>query len=163
MDGFLKVSGRHGTPGNTLSESSPSHSLRMFLCAFPPHILNLDVNSRPLGWPRPISRLSFWCTQFSHNSSANLPSQWDISSGPLWGGTQLRSGLTSYHVCPTGTDLARTPAALGAMNHHFIFLGHMWVKLSDVNHTLPASVCSRRASGCHSALATPSPYTQYLV
>lgn len=139
--------------GETQDHHLPTLSERFLV--FSPHILNLHVNGRSLGWPSPISGLSLRRSQFS----ANLTSQWDISSGPLWGEAQIHPGLTSHHVCPTGADLARTQASLEAMNHRFIFLGHMWVKLFDVNHTLPASVCNRRVLGCHWPLAAPSPYT----
>lgn len=76
---------------------------------------------------------------------------------------QICSSLTSHHVSPTGSDLARTQAALGVMNHRFIFLGHMWVKLFDVNHALTAPACSRRVIACHSPLAALSPCTVVLL
>lgn len=138
----------------------PSHSPRIFLCVFPPpHILNLNVNVISLRCPFLLPAFPLMHTLLSQLSATShlretfLLDPWEESSD-----------LFQAHISPTGSDLARTWAALGVMNHRFIFLGHMWVKLFDVNHTLTVSICNRRVIGCHSSpLAAPSPCTVLLL
>lgn len=75
------------------------------------------------------------CSQlFSHTLQREIP------SGPLVRRVQICCLPISPHISPTGSNLGRTRAALGVMNHHSIFLGHMRVKLLDINHARAAPV-----------------------
>lgn len=132
-------------------------------------------------WPHPLLKLNARspaqpatppCTQAPpqmHTFRSQLSStlrlgEREIPSGPLVWRVQICSLPRSHHVCPTGSDLARTRAALGVMNHHFIFLSHMWVKLFDINHSPAAPVWNRRAicpppvAGCSLCLYPEWPF-----
>lgn len=66
----------------------------------------------------------------------------------FWAPYEKSSDLFPAHVpshLPHRIWPCKDSAALGAMNHHFILLSHMWVKLFDINHTLAAPVWNRRA------------------
>lgn len=109
---------------------------------------------------------SAFCTDAHTLQTAlfNSASHGGIPSGPLVRRVQVCSLPISHHVSPAGSDLARTQAALGVMNHHVIFLSHMWVKLFDINHTRVVPVWNRRAicpppvSGCSLCLHPECPF-----
>lgn len=156
-DGFLTVTSQHRTQPIGFP---PSQNISLLI--FPLHIFTPYVNASSLAGP-------FLSPVFPSDVHTSLPAlcKPHISVRHFFWApvrrAQICSGLTSHHVSPTGSDLAKTRAALGVMNQRFIFLGHMWVKLFDVNHTLTASACNRRVTGCHSLLAALSPHTVLLL
>lgn len=115
----------------------------VFLPAHPLWQLNARSPAQPVTppWaqPRPQDAHTLLTALF------NSASQREIPPGPLVRRLQMCSLPISHHAFPTGSDLARTRVVLGIMNHHFIFLSHMWVKLFDRNHTPAAPVWNRRA------------------
>lgn len=142
---------------------------RNFLYALLPHthpLLKLNTRSpaQPVT-PYPVLRLLHTGTHSTHSSLPLCISvERDILSGALVRRVQICSLPISHHVSPTGSDLARTQAALGVMNHHFIFLSHMWVKLFDINHTPAAPVWNKTAicllpvAGCSLCLYLERPF-----
>lgn len=144
------VTNWHCFPENILScDGSLTALQKIFVCITSPHILPLlKLNARSPAQPvtPPVLRLLHRCTHFSCSSlPLCISAEREIPSRPLVRGVQICSLPISHHVSLTGSDLARTRAALGVMNHRFIFLSHMWVKLFDINHTPAAPVWNRRA------------------
>lgn len=161
---FLQVTNWPCFPGNAFSCHPCLAALqKISMCAISPSTSLLKLNARP-----PAEPVTLLCAQSAPQmhtllrllSPTSHPSEKSLLSPCDW--VQVCSLPVAHHVSPTGSDLGRTWAALRVMNHHFIFLSHMWVKLFDINHTLAAPVWNRRAvclpsvAGCCASLSRVS-------
>ena len=164
-----RVTSWHCFPENTLS---CNHSLtalqKIFVCITSPHTSSLKTKcqiSSPACYSTPCDQAS----PHRHTLHSQLSSTLHLSGerhsfwAPCEESSDLLPAHISHHVSPTGSDLARTQAALGVMNHHFIFLSHMWVKLFDINHTPAAPVWNKTAiclpvAGCSLCLYPERPF-----